>query len=275
MHAFHFFKVFSFLGLLILPLAISAADKKAEEVKPEITVCAVPQLYTALGRLQLSSPVKFEAKIYTSSDLYAELANSTEHTCDVLLSSDERLPLKLSNTGKLEAHRMQPFAKVKLLLWSPNPRLISQNTAEQLFTKKRLKSVALARAELTPVGFAANEVLRQPKLKAKFLRDHTYRGINEYQVYAMVNEGNVEAGFVTTPLVLTLTRQMNGSYWVVPEEYYPTIQYYATIMNGDEVPFDKAEQFINFIKTDKKAVDLLEALGFYPIEQKKQAQDEF
>lgn len=268
MNAFHFFKVFVCLGLFLLPFTVSAADKKAEEVKPDITVCAVPQLYTALGHLQQTSPVKFAAKIYTSSDLYAELANSTEHTCDVLLSSDERLPLKLSNTGKLEAHLMQPFAKVKLLLWSPNPRLITQKSAEQLFTKKHLKSIALAKAELTPVGFASNEVLKQPKLNAKFLQDHTYRAINEYQVYAMVNEGNVEAGFVTTPLILTLTRQLNGSYWIVPEAYYPTIQYYATIMNGNEVPFDKAEQFINYLKTDKKAVDLLRALGFYPINAK-------
>lgn len=255
---------------MLLPLNTLAAnqDKKDQEATPELKICAVPQLYTALEHLKGLSPVTFSANVQTSSDIYADLANSSEHTCDILLSSDERLPLKLANTGKLDAKNMQAFAKVKLLLWSPNPRLISQGTAEQLFTKKRLQSVALPKAELTPVGFAAHEVMRHHKLQARFLQDNTYRAVNEYQVYAMVNEGNVEAGFVSSPLIFTLTRQLNGSYWTVPEDYYPTIQYYATILNGDKVPFAKAQQFIQFLTTDKKAGDLLEALGFFALEAK-------
>lgn len=160
---------------------------------------------------------------------------------------------------------MQPFAKVKLLLWSPNPRLINSTEGEKLFTQQKLKSIALAKGELTPVGYASEEVLKQPQLKASFLKDHTYRADNEYQVYSMVEEGNVEAGIVSTPLVLTLTRQMNGSYWEIPADYYPTIQYYATVMKGDNVPTDKAQQFIDYLKTDPQAGTLLEALGFYSL----------
>lgn len=272
MIASRFFKVLSLLGIMLFSLTTMAAPnaQKDKEVKalPELKVCAVPQLYNVLERLKLSSPISFETTIKTGSELYADLVNTDEHHCDVLLSSDERLPLKLANTGKLDANNMKAFAKVKLLLWSPNPRLISQGTAEKLFTTKRLQSIALAKAELTPVGFASNEVLRHHKLKARFLKDHTYRAINEYQVYAMVNEGHVEAGFVTTPLIFTLTRQLNGSYWVVPEDYYPTIQYYATIMDGDQVPFAKAQQFIEFLTTDPKTIHLLEALGFFALEEK-------
>lgn len=262
-------KVLACLGIVMLPLttltsstAQAATDQEAGKV---LKVCAVPQLYNALTRLQLSSPIKFESNVATSSDLYADLVNSNEHKCDVLLSSDERLPLQLASTGKTDAGYMQPFAKVKLLLWSPNPRLINSTEGQKLFTEQKLKSIAVAKGELTPVGYASEQVLKQPELKASFLKDHTYRTDNEYQVYSMVQEGNVEAGFVTTPLVLTLTRQMNGSYWEVPEDFYPTIQYYATIMKGDAVPTADAQKFIEFLKTDEKAASLLEALGFYPL----------
>lgn len=260
------FKVLACVGIVMLPLTTTAsAATDSNSAGNALKVCAVPQFYNALTRLQLSSPVKFEPTIATSSDLYAELVNTNEHKCDVLLSSDERLPLQLASTGKSDAGNMQAFAKVKLLLWSPNPRLINSLEGEKLFTEQKLKSIAVAKGELTPVGYASEQVLKQPELKANFLSDHTYRTDNEYQVYSMVQEGNVEAGFVTTPLVLTLTRQMNGSYWEVPENYYPTIQYYATIMKGDEVPTADAQKFIEFLKTDEKAAALLEALGFYPL----------
>lgn len=228
-----------------------------------LKVCAVPQMYNALTRLQRSSPVNFELEVATSSDLYATLVNSDEPKCDVLLSSDERLPMQLANTGKTDAASTQPFARVKLLLWSPNPRLINSLEGQKLFTERKLKSIALAKGELTPVGYASEEVLKRKELKADFLRDHTYRSDNEYQVYAMVSDGNVQAGLVTSPLIMTLTRQANGSYWVIPEEYYPTIQYYASIMQGDKVKREEAQKFIEFLKNDDKSGALLEALGFF------------
>lgn len=258
------FKVVACLGMFMAPLSSYAASSDAADTNV-LKVCAVPQLQNALARLQVTSPVKFEAVVATGSDLYAELANSPESKCDVLLSSDERLPLQLANIGKLDTANMQPFAKVKLLLWSPNPRLINSMDGEKIFTEKKIKSIALAKGELTPVGYASEEALKNSKLKANYLKDYTYRSDNEYQVYSMVNEGNVEAGLVSTPLVLTLTRQANGSYWEIPEDYYPTIQYYGSIMNGEKVNKEDAQKFLDFLKKDEKAGALLQALGFYKL----------
>lgn len=257
-------KVLGCLGVLMSPISAFAADSAAADNKI-LQVCAVPQMHNSLVRLQQTSPVKFDLHTATATELYAELSNSTEHKCDVVLSSEERLAIQLAGIGKTDKAHIQPFAKVKLLVWAANPRLIDSAEGAKIFIEQKIKSIALAKGELTPVGYASREVLKRPELKAKFLDDHTYRADNEYQVYSMVQEGHVDAGFVTSPLVMTLTRQANGSYWVIPEDYYPTIQYYASIMTDKDTKTEEAKQFVEFLKNDPKAGALLEALGLYKL----------
>lgn len=270
-------KTKSFLSALLLTLAAllplqaqafwslfgGDEDKKVE---PLLQVCAVPQLYgplTELASLQQAHPSsvfkgQFALHFDTAGGLYSKIANKTER-CDVMLSNSERMPILLVRSQLSEPSSMHAFAKAPLVLYSSDPALFARG-AEPVI-KQKLKSLALPKASLTPVGFAAAEVVSSKTFPTNYLKHHLYRAEQEYQVFAMVSSGNVQAGFVTLPLVIG----ESGSYWQIPADYYPEICYYAAVLKGSMQL--QGLNFIEMLKTDARAQQSLRTGGFLPLSE--------
>lgn len=252
---------------LLGAVSASAADNTAVKTEP-LKVCAVPQMYNYLSRLELNNSLNIDPTIATSEEILADIVNTEALSCDVVLSADERLPAELIRSGKASKDSLQPFAEVKLILWSVNPRLMNQDDILQTVKSGRIRSVALPKAEFTPVGFAAEKSYKELNF-GKYFADSTYRTDNEYQVYSMVREGNVDAGFISKPLVSALTRMANGSYYEVPTDMYPAIRYYAVITEKAGTSADpeealrikRAADFIKYLREDSKNASLMSALG--------------
>lgn len=92
-----------------------------------LKICAVPQLYLALEHLHGVLPYDFESRYDTPSTWEEQLSASADTTkeCDLLLSSDERLPITLIRAKKGLGSAMLPFTRAPLVLWSADPALFA------------------------------------------------------------------------------------------------------------------------------------------------------
>lgn len=258
------------LLLAATPSSALAADNQPLPQNEVIKVCAVPQMYQAINLMQNVSKIKFEPTFATANELYAMVANAKDNNtiavCDVLLSSDERLPISLIRSQRAVGSSMVPFAIAPLVFWSRDPDLFSgkNNSPQNLLRKQQIKSLALSTPNLTPVGFATAQLIKNPSFNTAYLKDKTYKSEHEYKVYSMVSNGNVQVGIITKPLVAQITRELNGSYYEVPRNLHSDIQYYAVLMEQSKTN-NKAKAFIGSLVKDKRIQEVLHITGFSPI----------
>ncbi len=249
---------------LLIPLFFSlfTANSFAFLNNDNVKVCANTQMYFALNAIKDIAPYKFEPFFATTSELYAMIANNTKK-CDILISSEEKIAIELIRSNRIKAQSLQPFLRAPLILWSKNPLLFKNNSPLNIETSK-LKSIAIAKAELTPVGFATNQIVSSDKFKTNYLKDKIYRADHEYQVFSMVSSENVQAGFITKPLIIKNTRESNGSYWVVPKSYHADILYYIS-MHTNSVKQKEVIALYNYLYKNSKAIQYFKAFGFEDI----------
>lgn len=219
-------------------------------------VCAATQAYGAIEPLK--SEQDFSAVYGTSEDLEAKITNG-EAACDIVISSDEKLPVVLIRAGLGDRASMRAIARAPLILWSADPTLLDGQALA--VSQKRLKSLALPKAELTPPGFAASRVVERSDFPTEYLKGRIYRTEQEFQVLAMVESGNVQAGFLTRPLILGPDGAPRGSYWQVPRANYPEIDYYLIkLTRARRDPGTDA--LYSFFKDDPKVLRSFQRAGF-------------
>ena len=245
--------------LLILLSALTVPAFAAEDNNKALNVCATAQMYNALEAIIPSAPIKINAHYTTASEIFTGLIHN-KISCDVIISPDERLPISLIRLGKTSPASFIPFARAKLILWSENPRLFNGGKVDAIYNK-RLKSIALPDPKLTPVGFAAKQVIDHKSFPISYLNNKTYYLDHEYQVYSLIKNGDVESGFITLPLIMDKRRMANGSYWEVPRSYYPDIMYYTLIID-DSPLIREAQTFTRYLRENDSAQDLLNSFGF-------------
>lgn len=240
--------------LFITTFFINNATASPNKVK----ICSVVQLYSTMTALQHVAPYKFDLVFDTPTDLYARIANN-ELQCDLLLSSDERLPITLIRGGKGQASGMVPFAIAPLILLAKDPNLFKYNL--NAISKKQLKSLALPDARLTPVGFATHQIVKTSAFPTEYLKSKIYRADQEYQILSLISNGYVQAGFVTLPLYKDLENPQDYSYWLIPRKYYPDIFYYVLLLKN-AVNNNNAINIMRYLVENPQVVKILKQYGF-------------
>lgn len=241
---------------LVLALLCFMGVAQAEPLK----VCAVVQLYQALHALQKHSPIDYSVHFATANELYAYIANAHQEPCSVVLTNDERLPISLIRSQKAQGDSLKAFTQAPLVIFSADTKLFHQHTLKTALEQHAIKSLALAAARLTPVGFAANQVVRRSELNFSYLKDKNYISDQEYQVYSMVASGNVHAGIVSKPLIVADP----VSYWDIPRSWHSDIQYYVLLLNASK-DNNSAHEFMRYLISNSKAQQILQEQGFAPL----------
>lgn len=229
-----------------------------QETCSAVTVCASTQTYSALEAVKEHSPTEITSKYAAGEDLEALLAEDNNH-CELVISADEKLPVLLVRAGKTSASSMSVLVRAPLILWSADPTLLD-NKASAVANKK-LKSLALPNAKLTPVGYATSKIVSRKNFPTNYLKGRIYRTEHEYQVLSLVESGNVQAGFLTRPLILDKTGHMRGSFWQTPKELYPELDYYLVILKDAEKKSD-VQRLANYLKSNEQVMGDFIKAGF-------------
>ncbi len=222
----------------------------------DIVVCGVPQVYSAVMSIKNFSPVKYDTYFGTQEDI-EERVLSNSGTCTLILTDEEKLPVSLLRANKTSVDAVKQFIKAPLILWTKNKRLLIDDVRP--IVKKKLKSIALPKPELTSVGYSASEVSKMKNFPTEYLKKNNkiYRPNSEFQAYVLARSGKVQTAFVTKPLIMRNGRP-TGSYWFIPHDYYSPIYYYIISTENSK----RAKELFDYLSTNSDALQYFYRSGF-------------
>lgn len=151
--------------------------------------------------------------------LYAQIRQGAPF--DVLLAADDTTPLKLEQEGWAVPGTRATYAVGRLVLWSPQPGRVDAQGA--VLNSGELVKLAVAEAKLAPYGAAAQEVLQRQGVWARW-QPHLVFGESIGQAHQFVASGNAPMGLVALSQVQRPGRAIEGSAWVVPQEWHKPLR---------------------------------------------------
>lgn len=161
----------------------------------------------------------------STGQLYAQILNGAPY--DVFLAADYDRPALLGRHGPAESDTQFTYALGQLVLWTAEPRLVSDFSLSTL-TMDDYRHLAIANPLLAPYGLAAMEVLENLGLwESHQLR--IVRGENIGQTFSMVSTRNAELGLIALSLALTYVGP--ATYATIPPEYYEPIRQDAILLS--------------------------------------------
>ena len=115
---------------------------------------------------------------------------------------------------------------------------------------------------LTPVGFAAKQIVSKKTFPSEYLKHRIYRADHEFQIFSFVANQSVQAGFVTKPLIYK-DGHTTGSFWNIPENTYAPIFYY--LIDTSKSNSHSIQVLFNYIYANSQALRHFYEYGFEPI----------
>ncbi len=183
---------------------------------------------------------------------YAQIKNGAPF--DIFFAADSKRPQRLEKEGLTSAGSRFTYARGKLVLWSPDERLIDADA--QVLEQANFDHLSIANPKLAPYGKAAQDFLQSRKLW-KPLMKKTVRGENIGQAFHFVNSGNAELGLVAYSQVKHPDKDIKGSFWEVPTSLYSPIEQQAVMLKDSRA----ANDFLDYIKSDE-AKQLIRRFGY-------------
>jgi molybdate transport system substrate-binding protein len=238
---------------------VACADERS---KAEIHVAVASNFTPALARLaerfEELHPIDVVLVSGSTGKLYAQIKNGAPY--DLYLAADEARPLALEQEGDALPGSRFTYAMGKLVLWSPTEGLVQPDGDPIL--PPDCEHVAIANPKLAPYGRAAQEVLEARGLWQS-ISNRFVRGENVGQAFQFVDSGNAELGFVAFAQLKRPDKEIAGSYWLVPQQWYTPIAQQAVLLTDNA----DAALFVNFLRSDS-ARSVLDGFGYEVPERK-------
>ena len=176
--------------------------------------------------------------------LYAQIKNGAPF--DLLLAADQKTPRQLELDGLAAPGTRFTYAVGKLVLFSTKPNLAQEGAAT--LRAGSFSHLAIANPKLAPYGAAAVAVMTKLGL-LEALTPKLVVGENIAQTLQFVESGNAELGFLAWSQVVEGDKPRAGSYWLVPDDLYPTISQDAVVLRNS-AKNRAATAFAEFLKSD-------------------------
>ncbi|MBQ9274988.1 MAG: substrate-binding domain-containing protein [Succinivibrio sp.] len=123
-----------------------------------------------------------------------------------------------------------------------------------------LRSLALPKAELTPVGYAAAQLIKAAEFDGYCKSCAQYKTDNEFQVLGLIKSGQVQAGLLTLPLIKGAGA---GGYWrELSASEVPDLYYYETLGRGSAVNSAEVRRLYEYLYSDPAARQIWAEGGF-------------
>lgn len=176
---------------------------------------------------------------------------------EVLLSADQKNPIKLENEQLAVPKSRYTYAIGKLVLWSAKPDLVDDKG--NVLKTGGFEHIAIADPKTAPYGKAAMKVMEKlgmlDALKPKMVQGESIAQAKEF-----VSSGNAELGFVALSQVIKDGKIAEGSGWMVPQDLYaPLYQDAILLKTGENNAAAKA--LMDYLKTEP-AQAVIKAYGY-------------
>ncbi|MDO9241325.1 molybdate ABC transporter substrate-binding protein [Methylicorpusculum sp.] len=191
----------------------------------------------------------------TVGKFYAQIKSGAPF--DLLISADQETPEQLEKDNLAVAESRFTYAIGKLVLWSSRPGFVDEHG--DILKKDDFKHIAIANPKVAVYGEAAIEALNKlgltQQLQARFVT-----GENITQAYQFVSSGNAELGFIAWSQIYEEGRAIPGSYWLVPQDLYPSLRQDAVLLTRgkDNVA---AKDLLAFLRSDT-AKNIIRSYGY-------------
>jgi molybdate transport system substrate-binding protein len=180
----------------------------------------------------------------TVGKFYAQIRNGAPF--DVIVSSDEAVPMRLEKDGLAVPETRFTYAIGKLMLWSSSPGVVDDKG--EVLKRGDFRHLAVANPKVAVYGAAAVEVMdklgRRATLEPKWVL-----GENITQTYQFVASGNAELGFVALSQIYKDGRYADGSHWTVPQELYPVLRQDVVLLTRGK-DNAAARALVDYLKSD-------------------------
>lgn len=229
-----------------LPIFFFCVTGHAGEVTVAVAANFAAPMQKVTTLFQAETGHKAVLSLGSTGKFYAQIHNGAPF--DVLLAADAETPARLVQEGR--GSQRFTYAVGKLVLWSPQPKMIdAQGRVLSTISPQRL---SLANPKLAPYGVAAMEVLQATGMLTRW-GDHLVQGENIAQAYQFVVTGNAPLGFVALSQVWEDGRLREGSAWLVPAHLYTPIRQDAVLLRrGQDNP--AAQALMAYLRSDKVRV---------------------
>ncbi len=235
--------MYAFISTLLRPAAfvlciIAYGSAQAETANVAVASNFRPAMERLEAKFEAETTHDLSVSYGATGQIFAQVRHGAPY--DVVLAADAERPALLV-TGSASPLPAQTYALGRLALWSP--RLGSVDAAS--LSPSELRFLAIANESLAPYGLAAIDVLRSLGLLEPF-ETKLVRGSNVAQAFVFVQTGNAELGFVALSQILSLPKDRQGAYWLVPSEHYQPIRQDAVLLErGKDNP--AAHAFFTFL----------------------------
>ena len=216
-----------FFGLVILTFVIPSQGNDS------LNIAVASNFNSTLKKIsfQYEKKKRFKINIISGSSgvLFAQIINGAPY--DVFFSADRDRPEKLDSKGLTRARGTYAYGRV--VFWERDEH------AQEKYLSQSNRKLALARPEFAPYGKAAIEILE----KYNHGLTNLVYGLNVNQVFAYIETGSVNAGFISLSQALSKNLSPNN-FLIISESLHSEIEQQLVISSNAK---DGAEEFVDWV----------------------------
>ncbi len=240
---------------LAAALLLQAASAHAAEIKVAVAANFAQTMKDIAVEFEKDSGHKLAITQGATGKFYAQISNGAPF--DVFLSADDETPAKLVREGKAVAGSQFTYAIGRLVLWSPDDKLVDQGGG--VLKSDKFKFIAIANAKVAPYGRASVQTMQKLGVLSA-IEPRVVQGESITQTLQFVTSGNAQLGFVALSQVWDGGKLKSGSGWIVPEAMHEELRQDAVLLNPGK-DSAAAAALLAYLKSDK-ARKIIDRYGY-------------
>ncbi len=238
--------------LIIITTTLITGQLIASEIRVVVATNFADAIKIISKRFETHTGHKVTLIFGSTGKHYAQIKNGAPF--DAFLAADILRPARLEKEGVALPGSRFTYAIGKLVLWSPRQGYVDPKG--NVLAHGKFRHLAIANPKLAPYGKAAQEILQSRGLWDG-ISGRLVRGENIGQTFQFVKSGNAELGFVAYSQVKRINQPTEGSYWVVPQALYTSIEQQAVLLKESKA----ARAFLLFLRSEE-ALKIIHDYGY-------------
>ena len=242
-------------ALFFIASLLLATSAQAAEVKVAVAANFAQPMKEIAAEFEKETGHKVALTQGATGKFYAQISNGAPF--ELFLSADDETASRLVKEGKAVSHSRFTYAIGRLMLWSPDDRLVDQGGS--VLKSDRFKFIAIANAKVAPYGRAAVQTMQKLGVLMA-IEPRVVQGESITQTHQFVTSGNAQLGFVALSQVWEGGRLKSGSGWIVPDTMHEELRQDALLLNPGK-DSAAAGALLAYLKSDK-AKKIIDRYGY-------------